>query len=99
MLQSPKHQEKLLSRLKHHTWAVKSRSVNRSLTRLKHKRISNAALAPARQQQEKCWELRAARSMARLWREQGKPQQARELLAPVYGWFTQGVPYARPQGG
>ena len=32
----------------------------------------------------------AAMSMARLWRDQGKPQQARELLAPVYGWFTEG---------
>jgi predicted ATPase len=29
-------------------------------------------------------------SMARLWRDQGKPQQAQELLAPVYGWFTEG---------
>ena len=36
------------------------------------------------------FELRAAMSMARLWRDQGKPQQARELLAPVYGWFTEG---------
>ena len=34
--------------------------------------------------------LRAAMSLARLWRDQGKPQQARELLAPVYGWFTEG---------
>ena len=48
------------------------------------------ALAVARQQQTKSWELRAAMSMARLWRDQGKPQQARELLAPVYGWFTEG---------
>jgi class 3 adenylate cyclase/predicted ATPase len=48
------------------------------------------ALAVARQQQAKSWELRAAMSMARLWRDQGKVQQARELLAPVYGWFTQG---------
>ena len=48
------------------------------------------ALAAARQQQTKSWELRAAMSMARLWRDQGKPQQARELLAPVYGWFTEG---------
>ena len=48
------------------------------------------ALAAARQQQAKSWELRAAMSMARLWRDQGKPQQARELLAPVYGWFTEG---------
>jgi predicted ATPase len=48
------------------------------------------ALAVARQQQAKSWELRAAMSMARLWRDQGKPQQAHELLAPIYGWFTEG---------
>jgi predicted ATPase len=48
------------------------------------------ALMIARKQQAKSWELRAAMSMARLWRDQGKPQQARELLAPVYGWFTEG---------
>jgi predicted ATPase len=48
------------------------------------------ALAIARQQQAKSWELRAAMSMARLWRSQGKSQQASELLAPVYGWFTEG---------
>ena len=48
------------------------------------------ALAVARQQQAKSWELRAAMSMARLWRDQGKPQQARELLTPVYGSFTEG---------
>jgi predicted ATPase len=48
------------------------------------------ALAVARQQQAKSWELRAAMNLARLWRSQGKPQQARELLAPVHGWFTEG---------
>jgi predicted ATPase len=48
------------------------------------------ALAIARQQQAKSWELRAAMSLARLWRDQGKVQQARELLAPVYEWFTEG---------
>jgi len=48
------------------------------------------ALATARKQQAKSWELRAATSIARLLRDQGKPQQARELLAPVYGWFTEG---------
>jgi predicted ATPase len=48
------------------------------------------ALAVARQQQAKSWELRAAMSLARLWRGQGKVQQARELLAPVYRWFTEG---------
>ena len=48
------------------------------------------ALAVARQQQAKSWELRAAMSLARLWRDQGKVSEARELLAPVYGWFTEG---------
>ena len=48
------------------------------------------ALAVARKQQAKSWELRAAMSMARLWRDQGKRDEARELLAPVYGWFTEG---------
>jgi predicted ATPase len=50
----------------------------------------DTALAIARQQRAKSWELRAAMSMARLWRNQGKPQQARELLAPVFGWFSEG---------
>jgi len=48
------------------------------------------ALAVARRQSAKLFELRAATSLARLWRHQGKPQQARELLAPIYGWFTEG---------
>jgi predicted ATPase len=48
------------------------------------------ALAVARQQQAKSLELRAAMSMARLWRDQGKRDEAGELLAPVYGWFTEG---------
>jgi predicted ATPase len=48
------------------------------------------SLSVARQQQAKSWELRAAMSLARLLCDQGKAQQARELLAPVYGWFTEG---------
>jgi predicted ATPase len=48
------------------------------------------ALAVARAQQAKSFELRAAVSMARLWREQGKRDEAREILAPVYSWFTEG---------
>jgi class 3 adenylate cyclase/predicted ATPase len=48
------------------------------------------ALTVARQQQAKSWELRSAMSMARLWRDQGKRDEARDLLAPVYGWFTEG---------
>ena len=46
--------------------------------------------AVARQQQARSWELRASMTLARLWRSQGKVQQARELLAPVDGWFTEG---------
>jgi predicted ATPase len=47
-------------------------------------------LTVARQQQAKSWELRAAMSMARLWRDHGKRKEAYELLASVYGWFTEG---------
>jgi predicted ATPase len=48
------------------------------------------ALRIARKQQAKSWELRAAMSLAQLWRDQGKPSEARNLLAHVYGWFTEG---------
>ena len=48
------------------------------------------ALAIARRQQAKSWELRAATSLAQLWQQQGKWAEARELLAPIYGWFTEG---------
>ncbi|MGH8067252.1 MAG: sigma 54-interacting transcriptional regulator [Candidatus Entotheonellia bacterium] len=48
------------------------------------------ALAIARRQQAKSWELRAAMSLSRLWQRQGKQVEAQRLLAPVYGWFTEG---------
>ena len=48
------------------------------------------ALSVARAQQAKSWELRTAMSMARLWRDQDKRDEARDLLAPIYGWFTEG---------
>ncbi len=48
------------------------------------------AIERARSQEAKSWELRAATSLARLWRDQGKRTEARELLAPIYGWFTEG---------
>ncbi|MGZ5871932.1 MAG: hypothetical protein ACXWKP_07465 [Bradyrhizobium sp.] len=60
------------------------------MTKLKIGAIARA-LAVARQPQAKSWELRAATSMARLWRDQGKQPQARELLASIYGWFTEGL--------
>ena len=44
----------------------------------------------ARHQQAKSLELRAAMSLSRLWQRQGKRAEARELLAPIYGWFTEG---------
>jgi predicted ATPase len=48
------------------------------------------ALAIARRQQAKSWELRAAMSLCRLWQRQGKRGEARVLLTPIYGWFTEG---------
>jgi predicted ATPase len=48
------------------------------------------ALAVARRQQARSWELRAAMSLSRLWQQQGKRTEARELLAPIYAWFTEG---------
>ena len=48
------------------------------------------AIALAREMSAKSWELRTAASLARLWRDQGKRFAARDLLAPVYGWFTEG---------
>jgi predicted ATPase len=48
------------------------------------------ALDVARRQEAKALELRAAMSLSRLWQQQGKQAEARELLAPVYGWFTEG---------
>jgi predicted ATPase len=48
------------------------------------------AIVIAQNQQAKSWELRAATSLARLWQQQGKRQEAYDLLAPVYNWFTEG---------
>ena len=48
------------------------------------------ALDVARRQSAKFWELRVANDLARLWRDQGKRDEARELLAPIYNWFTEG---------
>jgi predicted ATPase len=48
------------------------------------------ALRVAREQQARLWELRSATSLARLWVQQGSREKARDLLAPVYGWFTDG---------
>jgi predicted ATPase len=47
-------------------------------------------LSIAKEQEAKFWELRAATSLAHLRRDQGRPAEARDILAPVYGWFTEG---------
>jgi predicted ATPase len=69
--------------------------VRRELLRAGHdpaaaERSFSQAIGIAQQQSAKFWELRAATSLARLWRDQGKQAQAHDLLAPVYGWFTEG---------
>jgi predicted ATPase len=48
------------------------------------------AIAVAQRQRAKLWELRAATGLARLWRARSRPREARELLTPVYDWFTEG---------
>jgi predicted ATPase len=52
------------------------------------------ALSLARVQQARSWELRAATSMARLWLDRGMREKARDLLAPIYAWFTEGLEMA-----
>jgi predicted ATPase len=56
------------------------------------------ALAVAREQDARMWELRAATSLGRLWRDQGKSAEARDLLAPIHGWFSEGFDTPDLQG-
>ena len=65
------------------------RRAARSSLRLRDKR-SNAAIALAQQQDAKFWELRATATLAKLRADQGRPSEAHDLLAPVYGCFTEG---------
>jgi predicted ATPase len=63
------------------------------LSMSKHAEAENSyrqALSVAQRQSAKFWELRAATSLARLWLDQDKRAEARDLLAPIYGWFTEG---------
>jgi predicted ATPase len=48
------------------------------------------AIEVARRQQAKSWELRATTSLARLWQRQGRIEEARQMLAEIYGWFSEG---------
>jgi len=85
----------LLGTSERHFWAAEVYRVTGELSE-QEKRPAEAetsllkALDVAHHQQAKSLELRAATSLARLWQQQGKPAKARELLAPVYDWFTEG---------
>ena len=65
-------------------------AVTRDLINIRVQLRLERALSIARQQQAKSWDLRAAMSLSRLWCSQDKPQQARRLLDPIDGWFTEG---------
>jgi predicted ATPase/class 3 adenylate cyclase len=86
----------LVTRNDEHMWESELDRIEGELRRVQGASASDVeacfarAVARSHQQCATSLELRAAMSMARLWRSQGKPQQARELLAPVYGWFTEG---------
>jgi predicted ATPase len=71
-----------------------SRHKGRLLLRQGHSKeaeeLYRKALSIAEEQEAKLWELRAAASLARLWSDHGRRAEARDLLAPVYGWFTEG---------
>ena len=86
----------LVARDDEHMWEAELKRIEGELGRVQGtsafdiETCFEQALQVARCQSAKSFELRAAMSLARLWRDQGKLQQARELLAPVYGWFTEG---------
>jgi predicted ATPase len=86
-----------LEESKEDTWLVEAHRIQGEL--LRRQAVPDApqaeacfqqALAIARCRQAKSWELRAAMSLARLWQQQGKRAEAYDLLAPVYGWYTEG---------
>jgi predicted ATPase len=86
----------LLARNEEHMWEGELNRIEGELLRVRGSAGSDVeasfvrALAKTRRQGAKSLELRAATSLARLWAEQGKRTEAGELLAPVYGWFTEG---------
>ena len=86
----------LVARNDEHMWEAELRRVEGEFGRVQGTSLVEIetcfeqALQVARGQSAKSFELRAAMSLARLWRDQGKRDAARDLLAPVYGWFTEG---------
>jgi predicted ATPase/class 3 adenylate cyclase len=87
----------LVKRTEGHMWEAELARIEGELRRLQSSSISDAeghfkrALTIARAQRAKSFELRAAMSLAESWRDQGKRAKARNLLAPVYAWFTEGL--------
>jgi predicted ATPase len=72
------------------TWRLRGDALT-ALNRMKDAdECFQRALETARSQSARCFEVRSATSLARLWRDQGMVQRAHEVLAPVYGWFTEG---------
>ena len=71
-------------------YRVRGDLLNMTGDRAGAERSYQRALTVARRQSAKTFELRASTGLARLWRDQGRRDEARDLLAPVYGWFTEG---------
>ena len=78
------------ARLNFTTSQVKLRSYRTTQTQQKLRLIFERALAVSHEQRAKSWELRAAISLARLRRDQGKRREAQDLLGVIFGWFTEG---------
>ena len=87
----------LMQRTHEHTWKAELTRIEGELQNQQQASAGNTeayfqrALSIAHDQNARAFELRAAMSLARLWGEQGRRAEARELLAPVYGWFTEGL--------
>jgi predicted ATPase len=69
---------------------LKSRQSAEPNSQVEAEECFQKAIEIARRQEAKSWELRAVMSLSRLWQQQGKKAEARPLLAPLYGWFTEG---------
>jgi predicted ATPase len=86
----------MVTRTNERMWGAELARIEGELLRLQDAPLSESdsrfqrALTIARGQSAASFELRAALSLARLWRDQGRRAEARDLLAPLYGWFTEG---------
>ncbi len=85
-----RHSEPELYRLRAELLLMQGSDTQAEASLREAERCLQHAIEVARRQQAKSWELRATTSLARLWQSQGKQEEAREALAEVYGWFTEG---------